>query len=322
MAAPRSAARRTSTTRGWWWPRPGDDAADAAVGELAAARRLFCLPASGAVGGAGPPPARRRWSGRPRRRRSGRSRAAHGDRADGAPGGGRRRHRSAGAARRRWTRSGAAPRSSTCPRLPAVRPPRQDEINALLIAHARAGRTVVRLKGGDGFVFGRGAEEWQACAAAGIDVQIVPGLIVRDGRARPGRHPAHPPSTQPGLQRDHRARPARRPAVDARLRRAGRRSGLALVVLMGVGTLARSPPSSIRHGMDPATPAATIADGTLPTQRVVRASLSASPPRPLRAGIRPPAITVIGSVAGFDPGQSLGSGGCRPACGSRSSPSI
>ncbi len=79
------------------------------------------------------------------------------------------------------------------------------------------------------------------------------------------------------------------------------RSGTALVIMMGVATLPAVTAELIRHGLDPATPATTVADGGLPDQRVVRGTASTIAGLIAAAGIRPPAITVIGTVAGFDP---------------------
>ena len=183
------------------------------------------------------------------------------------------------------------PRGATTP---------QEEINRLLVDHALAGRTVVRLKGGDNFVFGRGGEEWQACADAGIEVRVIPGvssaLAVPALAGIPLTHrtanhgftviTGHVPPGDPRSMLDY-------PALA--------RSGTALVVLMGVANLGAIASALIDAGMDAGTPAATVADGSLPGQRTVRASLSEIAAATTRAGIRAPAITVIGSVAAFDP---------------------
>ena len=176
----------------------------------------------------------------------------------------------------------------------------QDEINRLLVDRARSGKLVVRLKGGDNFVFGRGAEEWQACAAAGIEVRIVPG--VSSSIAAPAM--AGIPLTHRTANQGFTVITGHVPPGDPRSTidyAALARSGTALVVMMGVGTLATITTALIRHGLDPQTPTATIADGTLPSQRVVRAPLQEIADATGAAGIRPPAVTVIGSVAAFDP---------------------
>lgn len=175
----------------------------------------------------------------------------------------------------------------------------QDEINRLLVQHAKAGRNVVRFKGGDVFVFGRGGEEWQACAEAGVPVRVIPG--VTSATAGPGL--AGIPVTHRGVCQgftvvsahvgpDHPASTVNWDALVA--------SATTLVVLMGVATLPLVCAGLIARGMAPDTPAAIIADASLPTMRVVRASVSTLPAQAAEAGIRAPAITVIGAVAALD----------------------
>jgi uroporphyrin-III C-methyltransferase len=176
----------------------------------------------------------------------------------------------------------------------------QEEINRVLIEHASAGKLVVRLKGGDNFVFGRGGEEWQACVAAGVDVQIIPG--VSSAVAAPAL--AGIPLTHRTANQGFTVITGHVPPGDPRSTldyAALARSGTALVVMMGVGTLGAIASALIGHGLDPQTPAATVADGGLPSQRTVRASLAGIAEATAAAGIRPPAVTVIGSVAAFDP---------------------
>ena len=278
----------------------GDEAADAAIHELADARRIFCVPGS---------PAAAR-SGVPRRLGLG-GRVVLVGGGPGDPGlltiTGLRAVQEADVV--------VTDRLAPLPVLDQVRRgteivdvskspggagTSQEEINELLIAHARAGRTVVRLKGGDGFVFGRGAEEWQACMAAGIDVQIVPGLT--SATAVPAL--AGIPLTHRALNQGFSVITGHVPPGDPRSMldyAALARSNLAIVVLMGVSTLGAITAELIRHGMEPATPAATIADGTLSSQRVVRAPLADIAAATAARAIGPPAITVIGSVAGFEP---------------------
>ena len=176
----------------------------------------------------------------------------------------------------------------------------QERINELLVEHARAGRTVVRLKGGDNFVFGRGGEEWQACAAAGIEVRVIPGVSSAVGVPAL----AGIPLTHRTANQGFTVVTAHVPPGDPRSTldwAALARTGTALVILMGVATLPAVTAELIRHGLDPDTPAATVADGGLPGQRTVRAPVAAIAAATAAAGIRPPAITVIGSVAAFDP---------------------
>lgn len=171
----------------------------------------------------------------------------------------------------------------------------QERINELILEHARAGRTVVRLKGGDGYLFGRGGEEWNECVAAGIPVEAVPG--VSSAFAVPAL--AGIPVTHRGLSQGvavvsgHVAPEDPRSEVDWA---ALATSGLTIVVLMGVATLGPIARTLIEAGLDPETPAASIADGASPDQRVVRAPLSGIATAADEGGIAPPAITVIGDV--------------------------
>ena len=184
-------------------------------------------------------------------------------------------------------------------KIPGGRTTPQEEINRLLIEHATAGKLVVRLKGGDNFVFGRGGEEWRACALAGVPVQIIPG--VSSAIAAPAL--AGIPLTHRTANQGFTVISGHVPPGDVRSTidyAALAKSGTALVVMMGVGNLAAIAGQLIGFGLDPDTPAATIADGTLPSQKVVRATLLTIEEATHAAGIRPPAVTVIGSVAAFD----------------------
>jgi uroporphyrin-III C-methyltransferase len=177
----------------------------------------------------------------------------------------------------------------------------QQQINAILIEHAQAGRTVVRLKGGDSFVFGRGGEEWQACAAAGIPVTVLPG--VSSATAAPalaGIPLTHRDLTQGFTVISGHALPGDpNGTLDwAALARAN----TTLVILMGVATLPAITAELLRHGLPAATPALTVADAGLPGQFTVRATLADIAARSHAEGIKPPAVTVIGAVAGFQPG--------------------
>lgn len=171
----------------------------------------------------------------------------------------------------------------------------QQQINAILIEHARAGRKVVRLKGGDNFVFGRGGEEWLACTEAGVSVRVIPG--VTSSVAAPGL--AGIPVTHRNLTQGFLVVSGHVPPGDARsdVNWAGiATAGLTIVVLMGVASLPAIATTLAGHGLDPATPAATIADAGLPSQRVVRGRLDDIADRTREAGIEPPAVTVIGPV--------------------------
>lgn len=171
----------------------------------------------------------------------------------------------------------------------------QQRINELLLEHARAGRTVVRLKGGDGYLFGRGGEEWQECTVAGVPVEVVPG--VSSAFAVPAL--AGIPVTHRGLSQGvavvsgHVAPDDPRSEVDWD---GLATSGLTIVLLMGVATLGSIAEALIAAGLPADTPAACIADGASPKQRSVRAPLSRIASAADEGGFAPPAITVIGAV--------------------------
>lgn len=175
----------------------------------------------------------------------------------------------------------------------------QEEINRLLVEHALAGRKVVRFKGGDSFVFGRGGEEVQACAEAGIPVRVIPG--VSSAIAAPEL--AGIPVTHRGLSQgftvvsghvgpSSSASTVNWPALAA--------SGTTLVVLMGVHTLPEVCATLLLHGLAADTPAAVIENAGRTDARVVRSPLAALSGAAVQAGIVSPAVTVIGEVAGLD----------------------
>ncbi|WP_245851944.1 uroporphyrinogen-III C-methyltransferase [Mobilicoccus massiliensis] len=173
----------------------------------------------------------------------------------------------------------------------------QEEINAVLVDRARAGRRVARLKGGDPFVFGRGMEEQIACAEAGVACEVVPGVT----SAVSAPELAGIPVTHRGLVQGfavisgHAAPDDPRSTVDWD---ALGRSGVTLVVLMGVETLPRIARALIEAGRPAETPTASVMDAALPTQRVHVSTLAAladgAPPE-----VTAPAVTVIGEVARF-----------------------
>ena len=171
----------------------------------------------------------------------------------------------------------------------------QDEINAILISAAQAGRFVVRLKGGDPFVFGRGAEEVLACLRAGVPVTVVPG--VTSAVAVPAA--AGVPVTHRGVAQEFHVVSAHVPPGDERSTvnwAALAASAGTLVLLMPLESLGAVAEVLLRHGRAPATPVAVIADGTLPTQRTINATLQTVASQAAAAGIRPPAVVVVGDV--------------------------
>ncbi|XAS76529.1 uroporphyrinogen-III C-methyltransferase [Dermatophilaceae bacterium Sec6.4] len=169
----------------------------------------------------------------------------------------------------------------------------QEQINAILVEQALAGRSVVRLKGGDSFVFGRGGEEWNACVQAGVPVRVIPG--VTSSIAAPEL--AGVPVTHRNLTQGfvvvsgHVAPDDARNDVDWS---AIAQTKLTIVVLMGVRTLGAIATYLIEHGLDAQTPAASIADAGMPSQRSVTGALGEIAELTRSGGIRPPAVTVIG----------------------------
>ncbi|WP_110293632.1 uroporphyrinogen-III C-methyltransferase [Nocardia tenerifensis] len=183
-------------------------------------------------------------------------------------------------------------------KIPYGRAMAQDAINAALIEGAKAGKFVVRLKGGDPYVFGRGFEELEACVDAGIPVTVVPGIT------SPISVPAAAgiPVTHRGVTHefvvvsghvapDHPDSLVDWPAL-ARLRGT-------LVLMMAVERIEQFATVLIDNGRAASTPATVIQEGTLRTQRVLRADLGTVAARVRDEGIRPPAIVVIGPTAGF-----------------------
>lgn len=172
----------------------------------------------------------------------------------------------------------------------------QERINELLVQHAQAGRRVVRLKGGDGFVFGRGMEELLACTEAHVEVRVIPGVTSSVAVPALGGIPV----THRGLVQGFSVISGHVPPghPDSTLDYAAlARSGTTLVVLMGVATLPAITASLLDAGLDPETPAAVVARGGHADQQVVRASVTEI--ATAAAHVDPPAITVIGAVAAF-----------------------
>jgi uroporphyrin-III C-methyltransferase / precorrin-2 dehydrogenase / sirohydrochlorin ferrochelatase len=167
----------------------------------------------------------------------------------------------------------------------------QDFINETLVDRARSGKFVVRLKGGDPFVFGRGGEEALACAAAGVPVLVVPG--VTSAVAVPGF--AGIPVTHRGVTHAFTVVSGHVPPSASLVDwSALARSGSTIVVLMGLRHLAEIASALISAGLAPDTPAAAIQEGTTSQQVVVRAPLSAI--AGAASSLRTPVITVIGPV--------------------------
>jgi len=168
----------------------------------------------------------------------------------------------------------------------------QDRINELLVEHALAGRRVVRLKGGDSFVFGRGGEEWEVCVKAGIPVRVIPGVTSATSAAALAGIPVTHRGVASGFVVVTGHLPPERGDVDWG---ALARTGLTLVILMGVANLPAITAELVRNGLAADTPAAVIADASLATMRVVRGSLGTIAED--SGGLGAPAVTVIGAVA-------------------------
>jgi uroporphyrinogen III methyltransferase/synthase len=194
----------------------------------------------------------------------------------------------------------------------------QEETTALLLEHARAGRLVVRVKGGDPFVFGRGGEEAQACAAAGIPFEVVPG--VTSGVAAPAY--AGIPVTQRTLApavafvtgHEDPAKPETQLDWAALAAFPG-----TLVFYMGVRALERISTGLVTAGRSPEEPAAVVQRGTFPDQRVLSSSLGALAADAAAAGIRAPR-SPWWARSRRSPGSSLARGraAARPAARSSS----
>ncbi|WP_305733124.1 uroporphyrinogen-III C-methyltransferase [Trichlorobacter ammonificans] len=171
----------------------------------------------------------------------------------------------------------------------------QEEINRLLVAKAREGKTVVRLKGGDPFVFGRGGEECEALAAAGIPFTVVPGVTAALGVAAtagiPLTHRAVTPSV--AFVTGHEDQGKEDSAIDWQRLSTG--SGT-VVFYMGIKHLRRNMALLAEHGRSPATPVALVRWGTTAQQEVLTGTLADIADRAETAGFKPPALTIVGEV--------------------------
>ncbi len=169
----------------------------------------------------------------------------------------------------------------------------QDEICALLVREALAGNDVVRLKGGDPFVFGRGGEEAEAAHAAGVPVEVVPGVSAANGAAAAAQVPL--------THRDHAS-------IVSFV--AGQCKGLAdqdwsglagqdrtLVIYMGIKTAPQIAEKLMADGLAPDLPVAVIERATLPGMRVLRGPLAALPELIARERVASPALIIVGEVA-------------------------
>ena len=170
----------------------------------------------------------------------------------------------------------------------------QHEINALLIEHAQQGKRVVRLKGGDPFVFGRGGEELQALAAAGIHFSVVPGITAALGAAAyagiPLTHRDHAHSVT--FVTGHADGDGREPDYQALAK-----PGITAVFYMGLARVQHIASKLVQHGAPQTLPAALIAQGTLEHQRVISGTLATIAAAGAAAGLQSPTLLVVGQVA-------------------------
>jgi uroporphyrin-III C-methyltransferase / precorrin-2 dehydrogenase / sirohydrochlorin ferrochelatase len=182
-------------------------------------------------------------------------------------------------------------------KIPYGRATAQEHINATLVDRARAGRFVARLKGGDPFVFGRGAEEVLACLRAGVPVTVVPGVTSAVGVPTS----AWVPVTHRGVAQEFHVVSVHVPPGDDRSTvdwaLLGGSPGT-LVLLMAVQQIGAVAAGLIQHGRNPDTPVSVISDGTMPTQRTINSTLEQVEGMVTQQGIRPPAIIVVGDVVG------------------------
>ncbi len=175
----------------------------------------------------------------------------------------------------------------------------QERINEILVDRALRGLAVVRFKGGDNFVFGRGSEEWQACAAAGVPVRVIPG--VTSAVAVPGL--AGIPVTHRSLTQGCTIVSGHVPPRDPRSTvnwPALATANTTLVILMGVTYFGDIAAELVSGGMPPDTPAVVIENGASPAQRMLHGTVTTLPGLAAEQRIRPPAIVVVGAVAGLD----------------------
>ena len=180
----------------------------------------------------------------------------------------------------------------------------QDEINGLLIRYARAGRQVVRLKGGDPFIFGRGGEEAEAARAAGIPVEVVPGISAANGAAAAAQIAlTHRDASSVVSFVSGQCKPVLSDAaggVEGGLAEqdwaglAGK--GRTLVIYMGVATAGQIAEKLMADGLTPDMPVAVIENGARPQMRVFRGLLAGLPELVEREAVVSPALIVIGEV--------------------------
>jgi len=177
----------------------------------------------------------------------------------------------------------------------------QDEINALLVREALAGNEVVRLKGGDPFIFGRGGEEAEACHAAGVPVEVVPGISAAIGAAAAAQMPL-----------THRRSASIVSFVAGQCKGLSEQNwagltgqGRTLVIYMGLATAEAIADKLIEDGLAPDMPVAVVENATRPQMRVLRGPLAGLPELVMREQVKSPAIIIIGEVTAEPHGEQL-----------------
>jgi uroporphyrin-III C-methyltransferase/precorrin-2 dehydrogenase/sirohydrochlorin ferrochelatase len=171
----------------------------------------------------------------------------------------------------------------------------QEEINRIIVEQAERGRTVVRLKGGDPFLFGRGGEEVIACRARGIPVEVVPGVSSAIAAPAAGGIPVTHRGTSAAVHITHGHGALAPSAVECVVQ-----GSATLVVLMGVSTLGQHVEQLLAAGAPADTPVAIVERGTLETQRTTRAGLATIVGVAETAAVEAPAVIVIGATAAAD----------------------
>ncbi|PIF02546.1 MAG: uroporphyrinogen-III C-methyltransferase [Propionibacterium sp.] len=175
----------------------------------------------------------------------------------------------------------------------------QEQINDLLVEKAKAGNRVVRLKGGDPFVFGRGGEEWQFCNAAGVEVKVIPGVTSSVAAAALAGIPVtHRNLTQGYLVVSGHIPPDNENSTVNWENLAT--AGLTIVILMGIKYLPEITSTLLAAGLAADTPAAVIANAGTEDMTYLKATAKTIADMTAKAGIKPPATVVIGEVVGLD----------------------
>ncbi|HEY7720869.1 MAG TPA: uroporphyrinogen-III C-methyltransferase [Pedococcus sp.] len=183
----------------------------------------------------------------------------------------------------------------------------QDEINRIIVEQAQRGRTVVRLKGGDPFLFGRGGEEAIACRAHGIPVEVVPGVSSAIAAPAAAGVPVTHRGTSASVHITHGHGPLSPQAIHCVVR-----GSATLVLLMGVSTLAEHVAQLLAAGASADTPVAIVERATLESERTTRATLATVVGAAQEAAVEAPAVIVIGATAaeGLLEGSAANPGAC------------